>query len=254
MNRGFALALLLLPVSASAGNASAYWTTDGKRVALISEDSGFNFLVTIDFPSRAKGSFETQGPMSCLSEDPKEEAACQERGRRAFDEFAKHVNRYTSLPGMTENPKFEMAEVVISGSSASIKMAGRPAHATELGKAQYAEVWWSPDGQWAVVGGTPYAYEENFTVVPGVARVDLLDAVKGADAAGVATTLSAAGWAPAHQAKAKDPRKETEIFVAAGFEDDGKAIAKLLGLTDAAVKPLTWGSRYAVTVALGASK
>ena len=48
--------------------------------------------------------------------------------------------------------------------------------------------------------------------------------------AALTATLKAAGWEPAHQAKAKAKRAKTEIFVMKGFEEDGKAIATLLGL------------------------
>lgn len=140
------------------------------------------------------------------------------------------------------------------GTSFRLRIAApkRPVHEVPLPAegAPDVAVFWSPDEQWVAAQSLagPLRLPRPF-VVPGIAKVDLLDAGIGAKSAALVSTLKAAGWEPAHQAKAKAKREKTQVFVMKGFEEDGKAIATLLGLTADAVQPLTWPSPYAVTIA-----
>lgn len=140
------------------------------------------------------------------------------------------------------------------GTSFRVRVAapGRPIHEAPLPPDSPPEVrvFWSPDEQWVAVvsDGGELRLPRPFAV-PGIAKVDLLDAGIGAKSAALAATLKAAGWEPAHQAKAKAKREKTQVFVMKGFEEDGKAVAGLLGLSAESVQPLTWSSPYAVTIA-----
>lgn len=139
-----------------------------------------------------------------------------------------------------------------SGFRVRVAAPNRPVHEVPLPADAPPEVclFWSPDEQWVAANSIAGALRlPRPFAVPGIAKVDLLDAGIGAKSAALTATLKAAGWEPAHQAKAKAKRAKTEIFVMKGFEEDGKAIATLLGLPATAVQPLTWASPYAVTIA-----
>lgn len=112
---------------------------------------------------------------------------------------------------------------------------------------------WSADEQWvALIIGRKEPHEHNSVVaLPGIAKVELLDAGAGARTDELARRLAAANYAPSHQGKAKNVRPKTAIFVPPGFEPDGHAIADALGLSHDAVSPLMWSTPYAVTVAVG---
>lgn len=140
------------------------------------------------------------------------------------------------------------------GSHFRVRIAapGRPVHEVPLPVDSPPEVcvFWSPDEQWVALQSIAGELRlPRPSAMPGIAKVDLLDAGLGAKSAEVVAKLKAAGWGPAHQAKAKAKRAKTEVFVMKGFEEDGKAVAAVLGLSADAVQPLTWQSPYAVTIA-----
>lgn len=143
------------------------------------------------------------------------------------------------------------------GSAFRVRLAvpQRPVHEVPLPPDAPPEVmvFWSPDEQWVAVHSVAGLLRlPRPFVMPGIAKVDLLDAGIGAKSAALLATLKAGGWEPAHQARAKAKREKTQVFVMKGFEDDGKAIASLLGLPAESVQPLTWASPYAVTIAAAA--
>lgn len=139
-----------------------------------------------------------------------------------------------------------------TGFRVRVAAPGRPIHEAPLPSDSPPEVrvFWAPDEQWvAVVSDAGALRLPRPFALPGIAKVDLLDAGLGAKSAALVATLKAAGWAPAHQAKAKAKREKSQVFVMKGFEEDGKAVATLLGLPADSVQPLTWPSPYAVTIA-----
>ena len=109
---------------------------------------------------------------------------------------------------------------------------------------------WSPDAQWIFV-----STDEDLLLLPAIGRVNLLDSGAGqAKVEALTATLKKSGYGPDLLGKATTPRKSTEIFVHKGFEEDGKRIAKALGLSDDVVKPLTWASEHGIVVAAGSEK
>lgn len=80
--------------------------------------------------------------------------------------------------------------------------------------------------------------------------LDLLDAGAGDELAVRVKKLSAGGFAPAHQAPAKKPRAETEIFFIPQCEEAARQVAELLFVPANRVKPQDWKSQFPLTVAL----
>lgn len=196
----------------------------------------------------------------------------------AFDD-AMAPHRRTEAPGIlslaspSKRAKFEIGvpagqppvqveprnPLLVSGGKGAtyflqLALPGRPVRELtgrfHFGEDRRNEIWilWSADEQWVayVPPGSLHA-----SLYPAIARVDVLDAGAGKKLTELVKKLEAAGYAPSHQGKAKTPRATSEIFVKKGFEEDGKLVAKALGLPEGAVKPLTWPSPYAVTIAAG---
>lgn len=125
----------------------------------------------------------------------------------------------------------------------------RPSHETRIaayGNFVSVVTYWSPDNQWVVLSGD----NGGGRVLPGRARVDLLDSGAGTKIGAIAETLTKGGFKPDHVGTSS-LRSESEIFAAPGFEADGRRIAEELGLKPEAVKRLAGESSYAITVAAG---
>lgn len=124
------------------------------------------------------------------------------------------------------------------------------------------ELSWSPDGtraamawqvdRWTVGRGNLPRTQIGVVTKRSLAGIDLLDAGASTGLGAVAERLGAEGFRVAHQGKATTPRNATEIYFAPGYEVDAREAAKLLGIGDAAVKPLTWKTPYPITIAAGA--
>ncbi|MFL5318202.1 MAG: LytR C-terminal domain-containing protein [Myxococcaceae bacterium] len=273
---------LLLLSSAALADVTVNRSKDGRYFAvedeaLVDASSTAYTFETIDLGNGGKVETFTYTSNNCMTGDSSEDGAqsaseCRKEQQAQSKEYEAKVAAWKKKHPVTE------AKASRTGASGGVVQAsGKGVKPTETGfevpagetvwtipakgrrpthqdRAKYesegaADVYWSEDGQWVLVVFSAEQQRAQVQLIPAMARVDLLDAGAGASANAIAKTLEAAGYPAAHQGKAGSPHARTEIFFAPGFEAEAQQVGTALGATREDVKPVSWGTPYAITVA-----
>lgn len=259
-----ALAVLLAGGAASAA-LEVRWSADG-RAALVIETVMNGAMATVVTTSalelstgrRKEWRLESR---SCMTGDSSARAAreadqCwrdQER-RRADDDARREAwlrGHPVAASTPTESPAGAKLEHLVEGDSVRFRLTapGRTVREATLAARREAGSSASPDGQWIVLWTADGDESSTWSLMPGLARLQLLDAGAGAAAmADVTRVVTSAGYAPAHADRASAPHARTEVFFAPGFEADARAVA--VALKAGAPKAITWSTPFAITVAV----
>lgn len=266
--------LLLVLLTADPTNDDSAFTADGRyALTFVEESTGdgeshaitvvdlwsrkTEVLLEVAIPSPAACEEESVGadpPRDCAAEAKAQQRQLQQGLAKLSQWRAKHRLARGAAPTVLPRETFRVEGCVATPEGGMVRLskcptAARTALLATLPRgaleSQALEARWSPDFQHVLLRGED---ELPWLLTSGYAQLDLLEAKAPERVEPLTQQLTKAGYPPAHTGKATGLHRTTELFFAPAFEAEARALGAALKLPPAAIKPLTWSTRYALTL------